>query len=61
MSIHILIFMYLFIYIHTGYMLANGWGVDVDVTAAVSKFERAVELGESGGWVGLGISNESLV
>ena len=37
-----------------GYMLANGWGVEVDVAGAVQKFQRAVELGESGGWVGLG-------
>lgn len=37
-----------------GYMLANGWGVDVDVASAVSKFERAVQLGEPGGWVGMG-------
>jgi len=37
-----------------GYMLANGWGVEVDVAGAVQKFQRAVVLGESGGWVGLG-------
>lgn len=37
-----------------GYMLANGWGVDVDIAAALQKFERALELGEPGGWVGLG-------
>ena len=36
------------------YVYMYRWGVEVDVAGAVQKFERAVELGDAGGWVGLG-------
>ena len=35
-------------------MLANGWGVAVDIGKAVELFHRAVAVGEPAGWVGLG-------
>jgi TPR repeat protein len=37
-----------------GYMLANGWGVERNVTAAREHFASAIEQGDMGGYVGMG-------
>ena len=52
--IHTYIHTHIHTYIHIRYMLANGWGVEVDVAQAVELFHRAVAVGEPAGWVGLG-------